>query len=228
MWKSNPPIFTHHKKTVYALQGSAEETWHELERLGVTRRVKEPTDWVSPCQFVPKKNGGARLVTDLMGLNKFVKRRVHLFTPAKDLLALIPNTAKVFAVFYLKHGYLQIPQKSQLLTTFLTEWGTWCYQRLPMGLICSGDEFCERTNQALTGLIGILKLVWYTCLCWYGPGARGEDRTIVQTLLGASNHFSRRQNSSWFRSTIWRLCSKWLWNKTRPCKDWSYSTLSWA
>ena len=29
-----------------------------------------------------------------------------------------------------------------------------------MGLICSGDEFCERTNQALTGLIGILKLVY--------------------------------------------------------------------
>ena len=28
-----------------------------------------------------------------------------------------------------------------------------------MGLICLGDEFCERTDQALTGLIGILKLV---------------------------------------------------------------------
>jgi hypothetical protein len=47
------------RKTVYALQGSSEETLHELERLGVTRRVKEPTDWVSPCQFVPKTNGGA-------------------------------------------------------------------------------------------------------------------------------------------------------------------------
>ena len=28
-----------------------------------------------------------------------------------------------------------------------------------MGLICSGDEFCERTDKALAGLIGILKLV---------------------------------------------------------------------
>ena len=86
-------------KTVYALQGSAGETLHKLERLGVTRRVKEPTDWVYPCQFVPKKNGGAQLVTDLVGLNKFVKRRVHPFMPAKDLLLLIPSTAKVFAVF---------------------------------------------------------------------------------------------------------------------------------
>ena len=71
------------RKTMHALQGSAEETLHELERLGVTRRVKESTDWASPCQFVPKKNGGARLVTDLVGFNKFVKRRVHPFTPAK-------------------------------------------------------------------------------------------------------------------------------------------------
>ena len=28
-----------------------------------------------------------------------------------------------------------------------------------MGFICSDDEICERTDQALTGLIGILKLV---------------------------------------------------------------------
>ena len=96
-----------------------------------------------------------------MGLNKFVKGRVHPFAPTKDLLALIPNTAKVFAVFDLKHGYWQIPlyKKSQLLTTFLTEWGTWCYQRLLMGLICLGDECCKCTDEALTGLIGILKLV---------------------------------------------------------------------
>ena len=28
-----------------------------------------------------------------------------------------------------------------------------------MGLICSGDIFCERTDHALVGLVGILKLV---------------------------------------------------------------------
>ena len=90
------------------MQGSAQETLEELERLGVTRRVHEPTDWVSPCQFVPKKNGGARLVAFLVRLNKFTKRKVHPFAPAKDLLALIPSTAKFFAVFDCKYGYLQI------------------------------------------------------------------------------------------------------------------------
>ena len=54
---------------------------------------------------------------------------------------------------------MPLDKKSQLFTTFLTEWGTWCYQRLPMGLICSGDKFCECTDHALIGLIGILKLV---------------------------------------------------------------------
>ena len=36
---------------------------------------------------------------------------------------------------------------------------TWCYRRLPMGLICSGDILCERTDQALTDLEGVFKLV---------------------------------------------------------------------
>ena len=159
--KVNPIHVCTPRKTAYALVGSAQETLEEYERLGVTRRVNEPTDWVSPCQFVPKKNGGARLVADLVRLNKSIKRKVHPFTPAKDLLALIPSSARFFAVFDCKHGYWQIEvdEKSQLLLTFLTEWGTFCYRRLPMGLICSGDIFCERTDHALVGLVGILKLV---------------------------------------------------------------------
>ena len=106
------------RKTPYALQGSAQATIIEMERLDVTRRVNKPTDWVSPCQFVPKKNGGARLVADLVCLNKFIKRKVHPFAPAKDLLALIPSTAKFFAVFDCKHGYWQIEldEQCQLLT----------------------------------------------------------------------------------------------------------------
>ena len=72
------------RKTPYPLVGSAEAMLHELERLGVTRRVNEPT--VSPSQFVPKKNGGTRLVADLVRLDKSIKQKVHPFTPAKDLL----------------------------------------------------------------------------------------------------------------------------------------------
>ena len=71
--KVNPIHVCTPRKTAYALVGSAQETLEEYERLGVTRRVNEPTDWVSPCQFVPKKNGGARLVADLVRLNKSIK-----------------------------------------------------------------------------------------------------------------------------------------------------------
>ena len=60
-----------------------------------------------------------------------------------------------------KHGYLQVPldEASQLLITFLTEWGTWCYLRMPMGLICSGGIFCEWTDFALTVFLGMLKVI---------------------------------------------------------------------
>ena len=67
-------------------------------------------------------------------------------------------------------------------------------------------------------VIQIWYLFYHTCLCRFDPGAREKDRTIVQTLLGASNHFSRQQNSSWFRSTILRLCSKPYGTKPDPTK----------
>ena len=74
---------------------------------------------------------------------------------------MIPKTAKLFAVFDARNGYWQIElsEESRPLTTFLTEWGTFWYKRLPMGLICSGDEYCSRTDRALTGLEGVLKLI---------------------------------------------------------------------
>ena len=41
--------------------------------------VTEPTDWISPGHFVPKPDGGVRLVTDYTQLNEYVKRPVHPF-----------------------------------------------------------------------------------------------------------------------------------------------------
>ena len=42
---------------------------------------------------------------------------------------------------------------------FITEFGRYRYLRAPMGLMSSGDEFCARTNKALSGIPGVHKLV---------------------------------------------------------------------
>ena len=102
-----------------------------------------------------------RLVTDFSEVNKLVIRPVHPFTPGPELLKAIPHTAKFFAKVDFLKGFYQIPlsECSQQATAFICERGTFVYLRAPMGLNASGDEFCRRSDDALAGLTGIVKLI---------------------------------------------------------------------
>ena len=67
-----------------------DEAAKELQKAvdaGILAKVQEPTEWISPSFFVPKPgNKGLRLVTDYTQLNKFVRRPVHPFPSALDVI----------------------------------------------------------------------------------------------------------------------------------------------
>jgi hypothetical protein len=48
-------------------QAAATKLEQELEAAGIIQKVHKPTAWTSPGFFVPKPNGGVRLVTDYAG-----------------------------------------------------------------------------------------------------------------------------------------------------------------
>ena len=58
-------------------------------------------------------------------------------------------------------GYYQIPldEWSRYITRFLYELGAFRYLRAPMGLNASGYEFCARSDGAVKGLEGVVKLI---------------------------------------------------------------------
>ena len=58
-------------------------------------------------------------------------------------------------------GYYQIPldEWSRYITRFLYELGAFKYLRAPMGLNASGYEFCARSDGAVEGLEGVVKLI---------------------------------------------------------------------
>ena len=149
------------RKTPYAFVDKAKEKLDEDESLGIIEKVTDVTEWCSAMNFVPKPNGKIRSTVDLSKLNEYVKRPTHPFPAPKDVIATIPPNAKVFSVFDALHGYWQIEldEKSRPLTTFITEFGRYQYKRAPMGLCSSGDEFCARTDKALSGIEGVKKLV---------------------------------------------------------------------
>ena len=163
--KEDVPIKPTHifnaRKCPYAFEGQAKAELDQNEALGVIEKVEDVSEWCSPMHFVRKPNGGCRSVVDLTGLNQYVRRPTHPFPAAKDIVFTIPSDVKKFAVFDCKSGYWQIEldEESKSLTTFLTEFGRYCYKRAPMGLSSSGDEFCLRTDKALAGIPGVKKLV---------------------------------------------------------------------
>ena len=87
------------------------------------------SDWVRPAFFVPKNNGKLRLVTDFSYLNKFIKRPVHPFPSANDIMQNIPAGSKCFTKLDALQGYHQVPlaEDCRHLTTFLLPMGKYRY-----------------------------------------------------------------------------------------------------
>ena len=47
-----------------------------MKNLGVIEKIEKPTEWSTPCNAVPKKNGELRVCIDLTNLKKSVKKNV--------------------------------------------------------------------------------------------------------------------------------------------------------
>ena len=73
-------------------QSAAREAIGKLVHQGILERVPNDvvTDWISPCSFVSKDGKKLRLVVDFRGLNKYVKRPVHPFPSAMEIVSKIP------------------------------------------------------------------------------------------------------------------------------------------
>ena len=132
------------------------ETKKEIERmleLGVIRPVQEPTDWCAPIVIVP---GKVRLCVDLTKLNLSVKREIHPLPSVENTLGKLGNS-KVFSKLDANSAFWQrtLSESSQLLTTFITPWGRYCFLRLPYGITTGSEQFQRCMAEKFTGLEGV-------------------------------------------------------------------------
>lgn len=102
--------------------------------MGVLRVVDEPTDFVSHMMPVESK-GDYRICIDPTHLNKFIKRRHYPLRTFEDISAKLAG-AQFFRKFDCAKGFwqVQLHPDSQLLTTFSTPWGRYCFTRMPFGI----------------------------------------------------------------------------------------------
>ena len=124
-----------------------------MEEMEVISKVAVPTPWCAGMVVAPKKSGTIRICVDLKPLNQSVFREVHPLPKVDETLAQLSG-AKVFA----KSGFWQIPlaPSSRLLTTFITPFGRYCFNKLPFGISSAPEHFQKRMSAILSGLPGVL------------------------------------------------------------------------
>ena len=108
---------------------------------------------------VPKKEGKILICVNLKPLNQHVLCEVHQLPRFDDTLAHLAG-ARVFSKLDANSGFWQIPlaRKSHRLTTFITPFGRYCFNKMPFGISSAPEHFQRRMSKILSGLDGVLFL----------------------------------------------------------------------
>ena len=110
------------------------------------------SEWAFPAVVVPKPKGGYRLCCDLRKLNAVVPPD-HYEPPAiEDCLGFLQGR-RFRSTSDLRSGFhqLKLSPRAQRVFTIVLPFGTFAYQRLPMGFINATAEFQRCMNTTLAG-----------------------------------------------------------------------------
>ncbi|WJZ81221.1 hypothetical protein VitviT2T_001074 [Vitis vinifera] len=111
--------------------------------------VVEYPKWLANVVPVPKKDGKVRVCVDFRDLNK-ASPKDDFSLPHIDLL--VDSTAGhsmlSFMDGFLRYNHILMALEDMEKTTFITEWGTYCYKVMPFGLKNAGATY----HRAITTL----------------------------------------------------------------------------
>ena len=152
-----------------------------MESIGVISKVSEPTAWCAGMVVVPKQNGNLRICVDLKPLDENVLREVHPLPKVDETLAQLAG-AKIFSKLDANSGFWQIPlaKESRLLTTFVTPYGRYCFNKLLFGICSAPEHFQRRMSEVLAGLEGVLCLMDDVLV--FGKSAEEHDTRLLAVL----------------------------------------------
>ena len=139
------------------LRKKVEEELPRMVSSGVISRVEQPSQWCAGMVVVPKKSGAVRICVDFRRLNVSVLRETHPLPKVDNTLAQLTG-ATVFSKIDANSGFWQIPldPTSRELTTFITPFGRFHFNRLPFGITSAPEHFQRQMKTILSGHEGFL------------------------------------------------------------------------
>lgn len=131
-------------------------------RLGVIQPVPigQPVTWCHRMVVCAKKDGRPRRTVDFQALNKFACRETHHTQSPYHQARMVPP-GKLKTVFDCWNGYhsISLHEQDYHLTAFITPWGRYQYKVAPQGYIASGDGYCRRFDEIVSGVKNFTKCI---------------------------------------------------------------------
>ena len=95
--------------------------------------IVEYPEWLANVVPVPKKDGKVRVCVDFQDLNK-ASPKDDFSLPRIDMLVTAGHTMLSFIDGFSRCNQILMALKDMEKTSFITEWGTYCYRVMPFGL----------------------------------------------------------------------------------------------
>ena len=128
-----------------------------MQNMGVISRVDKPTNWCSGMVVVPKSDGNVRICVDLTKLNESVLRENHPLPSVDQTLGQLTG-ARIFSKIDSNSSFWQavLSEESKPLTTFITPFGRFQFERLPFGISSAPEFYQKRMSETLEGIEGVV------------------------------------------------------------------------
>ena len=131
------PIVCSPRRVPDTLRDALKEELDRMESMEVIRKldINEASDWVHVFVLVVKPNGKLCVCLDPCTLNAVLQHNIHNAQRFVDIIAQIRRSTHCSKIDA-NSGFWTLPldAMSQLLTTFDTPWGQYCFLKLPFRL----------------------------------------------------------------------------------------------
>lgn len=152
-----PPTKNAYYHVAAAYADRARNRLDEMEERDIIERVYDAPKWISGMSAVPKGGADFRLVVNMRGPNKAIRRQYHRL-PVMEEIKWKLHGAKLFTKLDLQSAFyhVRLAERSRELTTFMAERGMYRFKRLNFGVNSAPEIFqgaMEKVFQGLDGLV---------------------------------------------------------------------------
>lgn len=166
-----------------AFRERAIERLRKMELQGIVEKVRTAPKWVSGLSAVPKGNDDFRLVVNMVGPNRAIRRRFYKMPELNTIKAKLAG-ARIFTKLDLTSAFhhVKISEQAKDMTTFLGPDGMYRFCRLNFGVTSAPEAFQQKMEEVLEGIKGVI--VYIDDILVFSESAE-ELRSTTKKVLAA-------------------------------------------